>query len=330
MSFGFYVNNPDEIKDLDVQGVKDFIIGASRNINVKILSLEYEYGVNIKLKPLPKKIPSVQDNSSILVPVMGHTEVRTGVRGSFSYPTQLDLTPLMAMGPFLLDPIDGVSGENFKQRLQKITEYIKIYTEAKKQLEDNFNDSEYKALDGKGDLIISSTGKKLILIPTGKTDEEKKKIMDEVNKIRQKHIKSNYIEFLPIDNDDVADIDSWENASDDDIESYVKDEGYVKDKKLIPKDPSLTSSLTFDPSTLGVTNTAQQAKLTGYFNQYKPIAEKVYKGFYATDDEVKKYKENLTNLEKTITADTTLNTPSITNNVKTILIGIINYLNTKL
>jgi hypothetical protein len=324
MSFGFYVNNPDEIKDLDIQGIKDFIIGASRNINKKIAALEETYGVNIKLKPLPKKIPSVQDNSGMLVPVMGHTEIRTGVRGSLSYPTELDLTPLMALGPFLLDPIDGVSGENFKQRLQKIIEYIKIYEEAKTQLETNWTDpdKEYKPLMSSSDITFN---KQVLIIPAKKTDEEKKKIMDQVNKIRQKYIKSSYIEFLPFDETDVAKINTWFNASEDDIKTYVKEEGYAKNRKLIPKDFFLT--LTFDLTM--ITDTTPKTKLEGYFNQYKPIAEKVSKGFYATDDEIKKYKENLTNLVNTITADTTLDTPGLIKTAKDNLINMINKLKSK-
>jgi len=74
---------------------------------------------------------------------MGITNINTGLTGQIMYPTQLNIRPLISYGPFLFDPINQISGENYKQRLEKISKYIKIYQIIKTQLE-TYNTSKDK------------------------------------------------------------------------------------------------------------------------------------------------------------------------------------------
>lgn len=123
------------VNDIDPEAIKQFIIESSYVINKKIMDLETKYNVNIKLPPLPKRIPTVRKSSGAIYPTMGVAHINTGIKGTMVYPTQLNINPLIAYGPFLLDPINGMSGENYRERLNKIDQYLKVYQTVKPQLE---------------------------------------------------------------------------------------------------------------------------------------------------------------------------------------------------
>lgn len=127
--------NSGKTSDIDPEAIKEFIIESSYVINKKIMDLETQYNVNIKLKPLSKRIPVVRKSSGAIVPTMGVAHINTGMKGTIMYPTQLNVSPLIAYGPFLLDPINGMGGENYKERLIKINQYLKVYRTVKPQLE---------------------------------------------------------------------------------------------------------------------------------------------------------------------------------------------------
>lgn len=179
--------SPDKLDSGEIQLIKDFIIGASRNINNKILAIEKIYNVNIKLAPLPKKVVNVANSDPLMsFPMMTTAHVNTGLHGRFKYPTTVNLNL-----PFLLDTIGGMGGENYKQRLNKMLEYIKIYKIVKTQLE--------------AYALLSLT------------------TPDEIKKARAT-VSSQYVEFLPDTPDDIKNIDQFENdtVTEEQIETAAK------------------------------------------------------------------------------------------------------------
>jgi hypothetical protein len=179
--------SPDKLDSGEIQLIKDFIIGASRNINNKMLAIEKKYNVNIKLAPLPKKVVNVS-NPLTSFPMMTTAHVNTGLHGSFRYPTTVDINL-----PFLFDSISGMGGENYKQRLNKMLEYIKIYKIVKTQLE----------------------AYALTITPASTPVD--------IKNARAK-VSSQYVEFLPDTPDDIKNIDQFEDPdlTEDEIETAAK------------------------------------------------------------------------------------------------------------
>ncbi len=218
---GLTGKRPDKLDPAEIQLIKDFIIGASRNINEKILNLEADHHVNIKLAPLPKKVVNVRQGDPLMsFPIMTTAHVNTGLHGSFKYPNTVNVNV-----PFLLDPIGGNGGENYKQRLNKMLEYIKIYKIVKTQLE------AYKAS----------------ITPTSNPDD--------IKKARSK-VSSQYVEFLPDTVEDKENIEKYEDSAftEDDIESIAK-------QILNPTNP-LSSPPATPPATATATSTTVRAPVT--------------------------------------------------------------------
>lgn len=141
--------NSSKEKDINPDEIKKFILQSSYAINKKIFDLETKYNINIKLPPLEKKIPVVKKNSGAIYPTMGITNINTGLTGQIMYPTQFNITPLVSYGPFLFDPINQINGENYKQRLEKISKYLKIYKIIKPQLDTYNKDKDKTKVDSR-------------------------------------------------------------------------------------------------------------------------------------------------------------------------------------
>lgn len=141
--------NSGKEKDINPDEIKEFILQSSYAINKKIFDLESLYNINIKLPPLEKKIPVVKKNSGAIYPTMGITNINTGLTGQIMYPTQFNITPLVSYGPFLFDPINQINGENYKQRLEKISKYLKIYKIIKPQLDTYNKDKDKTKVDSR-------------------------------------------------------------------------------------------------------------------------------------------------------------------------------------
>ncbi len=138
-SFGDY--NKD-----DVETVRQFVSDISYVINKKIFALEEAKNITIKLAPLPKKIPARKNNQRFFsMATIGTTTFDTGMHGSFSYPTSVNINPAFAFGPMLFDPL-GNSEETIQDRLNKIKKYIKVYNSVQEALvkADNNRDSQYE------------------------------------------------------------------------------------------------------------------------------------------------------------------------------------------
>ncbi len=222
-------SRPDKLEPGDIQLIKDFVIGASPNIKNKMLTNEKKYNVNIKLAPLSKKVVNVANSDPLMsFPIMTTAHVNTGLHGSFKYPTTVDINL-----PFLLDPINGMGGENYKQRLNKMLEYIKIYKIVKTQLE------AYA-----------------LATPPGTTP-------DDIKKARTK-VSSQYVEFLPDTAYDIDTIDQFEdpNMTEDEIETatkfFLNPKSTVSSGIPVPPKPTATapSATATAPSATPATPTA--------------------------------------------------------------------------
>jgi hypothetical protein len=127
----------------DLEEVRGFVYAISHVVNKKIAALELANGVDIKLPPLPKKIPTRKNNRTFVsMPVTGVVSYNTGVHGSFSYPTTVNVNPGLAFGSYMLDPF-GNSGETIIDRINKIKKYIKIYNQVKQDVNNNKPDDYY-------------------------------------------------------------------------------------------------------------------------------------------------------------------------------------------
>jgi hypothetical protein len=118
----------------NLEEVRGFVYAISHVVNKKIAEFEHDNNISIKLPPLPKKIPTRKNNRTFVsMPVTGVVSYNTGVHGSFSYPTTVNVNPGLAFGSYMLDPF-GNSGETIIDRINKIKKYIKIYNQVKKDV----------------------------------------------------------------------------------------------------------------------------------------------------------------------------------------------------
>ena len=192
--------NSGNTNNIDPDVLKEFILQASYAINSKILYLEKKYNVNIKLPPLSKTVPSIRNNSGAIFSTMGITQINTGMTGTIMRPTQLNINPMIPYGPFLLDPINGMNGENYKQRLAQINQSLKVYQTVKPQL-DTWESN-------------------------GRTDSDKAKV------------NSRYVQFLDIDIK--GNYNNNDPSDDSDIDSIKDFLDSIYGKTSTPKPPSTT------------------------------------------------------------------------------------------
>lgn len=130
-----------KLTDDEIDDIKNYIIGASLHVNVKLMALSTAVSnslgetVMIKFTPLAVYSPEIKQNSSNpYVNTIGSVVV-DGFSGSFKYPTTIPLNNYLGAYSFLLAPMNGVNGENYKQRIDKIKQYIKFYKTIKGILE---------------------------------------------------------------------------------------------------------------------------------------------------------------------------------------------------
>jgi len=87
-------------------------------INRKIKSMEADYGIKIKLRPLSTNLRG----PGIPVTFTTTAQVNTGLRGSFPVDTVMNFSPVLAMGPYMFDPM----GSQLPQRIAQIKRYLEI------------------------------------------------------------------------------------------------------------------------------------------------------------------------------------------------------------
>ncbi len=156
----------------DLEKVRQFVFDISHVINKKIATLEDEKKITIKLPPLQKRIPTRKNNRRFIsMPVTGVASYNTGVHGSFSFPTTVNVSPALSFGPLLLDPF-GNSEETIIDRINKIKKYIKIYNKVKTDAPGTANEYYVTWNNGYGDNIKSFSGYPL---PTTEELEEAEK-----------------------------------------------------------------------------------------------------------------------------------------------------------
>jgi len=132
----------DFTKD-DLEEVRKFVFDISHVVNKKIAALEDDKQIDIKLPPLQKQIPTRKNNRTFMsMPITGVASYNTGVHGSFTYPTTVNISPGLGFGPYMLDPL-GNSGETIIDRINKIKKYIRIYNQVKTDLLTNKPDDYY-------------------------------------------------------------------------------------------------------------------------------------------------------------------------------------------
>jgi hypothetical protein len=236
MSF-FLPFGSGENKKIDTKAVKDFIIGTTHNINKKILELEDKYNIHIKLRPLLKNVEDIQEQNeeTFVFPMAFQNKpikVNTGYRGTIPGFDLNTISPSFD-GSFFNDFINGVDGENYKERFDKIKKYLEIYIKVKKQLE------AWKA--------------------GGKKDADKK------------NVDSTYVEFLPDDNKinkwEILDIDKESDSSE--IINFVKDKKYIISAPT-PASAS-TSTSAFAAATSTSTSTLTKDKALNKCKQYADL-----------------------------------------------------------
>ncbi len=131
----------------ELETVRQFVFDISHVINKKIAALEDDKKISIKLPPLQKKIPTRKNNRRFVsMPVTGVASYNTGVHGSFTFPTTVNVNPALAFGPMLLDPL-GNSEETIIDRINKIKKYIKIYNKVQEDVSKGVVDDYYVKWD---------------------------------------------------------------------------------------------------------------------------------------------------------------------------------------
>ena len=96
-------------------------------INRKIKKIEEFRGIKIKLPPLPTNL----SGPGIPVTIPSTAYVNTNVHGSFPITTMLNVSPVLNMGPYLINPM----GPQLDQRISTIKRYLEIIIVIKKQFE---------------------------------------------------------------------------------------------------------------------------------------------------------------------------------------------------
>jgi hypothetical protein len=96
-------------------------------INKKIKKLEADRGIRIKLNPLPTNLRG----PGIPMTIATNAIVNTNVNGVIPIDTVLNVSPMLAMGPFVIDP----SGPQINQRVATIKRYLEIIIVIRKQFE---------------------------------------------------------------------------------------------------------------------------------------------------------------------------------------------------
>ncbi len=96
-------------------------------INRKIKKIEQARGIKIKLNPLPTNLRG----PGIPVTVPSTAYINTNVHGTIPFDTVLNINPVLAMGPYLIDPM----GSQLQQRVATIKRYLEIIIVINKQFE---------------------------------------------------------------------------------------------------------------------------------------------------------------------------------------------------
>ncbi len=96
-------------------------------INRKIKKIEQARGIKIKLNPLPTNLRG----PGIPVTVPSTAYINTNVHGTIPFDTVLNINPVLAMGPYLIDPM----GPQLQQRVATIKRYLEIIIVINKQFE---------------------------------------------------------------------------------------------------------------------------------------------------------------------------------------------------
>lgn len=96
-------------------------------INRKIKSIEVARGIKIKLPPLSTKLRG----PGIPVTMPSTAYVNTGIHGTIPIDTVLNVSPVLSMGPFVIDP----TGPQVSQIISTIKRYLEIIIVINKQFE---------------------------------------------------------------------------------------------------------------------------------------------------------------------------------------------------
>ncbi len=96
-------------------------------INRKIKSIEAARGIKIKLPPLSTNLKG----PGIPVTIPSTAYVNTGIHGTIPFNTVLNVSPMLSMGPYLIDP----TGPQLSQVVSTIKRYLEIIIVINKQFE---------------------------------------------------------------------------------------------------------------------------------------------------------------------------------------------------
>lgn len=109
----------------------DFLNLVSEAINEKIINLENQYNIKIKLTPL--STINTRSNNYITIPVTSNGIINGNYVGNFTFDTEIDISPMLGFGPYLIDPF-GQSEQN--NRIPLIKHYLETLIKIRTQLEE--------------------------------------------------------------------------------------------------------------------------------------------------------------------------------------------------